>query len=146
MKCNNNTNTLYLPFIIFVLGWLALSVTGNNFDLVNFHEIRHLPELYVVKNKRPHVVTEPVGVQRTLVEREEPRRLKILKYTGITGDSWYKYTGSVQGRRLWTHPEVDPVADSVGERHIDCFIELKEDLKSQLRSDLLGLNTHTQTS
>lgn len=43
----------------------------------------------------------------------------------------------------WTHPEIDPVADSVGERCVDGFIELEEDLKSELRSYLLSLNTHT---
>lgn len=45
----------------------------------------------------------------------------------------------------WTHPEIDPVADSVGERCVDGFIELEEDLKSELRSYLLSLNTHTHT-
>lgn len=52
----------------------------------------------------------------------------------------------VQGRhRRWTHPEVNPVTDPTGERRVDRFIKLKEDLKSQLRSDLLSLDTNTQT-
>ena len=51
----------------------------------------------------------------------------------------------VGGHRRWTHPEVNPVADPTGERRVDRFIKLKEDLKSQLRSDLLSLDTNTQT-
>lgn len=44
----------------------------------------------------------------------------------------------------WTHLEVDSVADPIGERSIDGFIKLKEDLKSQLRRDLLSLDTQSQ--
>lgn len=49
----------------------------------------------------------------------------------------------VHRRWRWTHPEVDSVADSVGERRVDGFIELEQDLKSQLRCDLLSLKTYT---
>jgi len=45
----------------------------------------------------------------------------------------------VRGDWRWTHPEVYSVADSGGKRCVDCFIKLEEDLKSQLRSDLLSL-------
>ena len=65
---------LYSPFIHFVLGRLALSVTSNNFNLVDLHEIRHLPELHVVEDERPHVVTEPVGVQGALQDRRTDGR------------------------------------------------------------------------
>lgn len=50
----------------------------------------------------------------------------------------------VTGHRRWTHPEVNPVTDPTGERRVDRFIKLKEDLKSQLRSDLLSLDTNTR--
>lgn len=39
----------------------------------------------------------------------------------------------------FTHPEVDPVPDPIGQSRVDGFIELEQDLKSQLRGDLLGL-------
>lgn len=44
-----------------------------------------------------------------------------------------------------THLEVDPVADPVGQSRVDGFIELEQDLKSQLGGDLLGLE-HTNTT
>lgn len=57
---------LYLPFISFVVGRLALSITGDNLDLVDLHELGDLSELNVIQNERPHVVAEPVCVQRSL--------------------------------------------------------------------------------
>lgn len=61
---------LYLPFISFVVGRLALSITGDNLDLVDLHELGDLSELNVVQNERPHVVAEPVRVQRSLRGRD----------------------------------------------------------------------------
>lgn len=57
---------LYLPFISFVVGRLALSITGDNLDLVDLHELGDLSEINVIQNERPHVVAEPVCVQRSL--------------------------------------------------------------------------------
>lgn len=57
---------LHSPFIGFVLGRLTLSITGHNLDLVYLHQVSDLSELHVVQHKRPHVITEPVCVQRAL--------------------------------------------------------------------------------
>lgn len=45
----------------------------------------------------------------------------------------------------FTHPEVDAVADPVGQSRVDGFVELEQDLESQLGGDLLGLE-HTNTA
>lgn len=49
------------------------------------------------------------------------------------------------GHRMWAHPEVDSVPDSIGKCRVNGFIKLEEDLKSQLGGDLLSLKTHTHT-
>lgn len=57
------------PFIQFVLHGFALPVAGDDLDFVDLHQVGHLSELHIVQDKRPHVVTEPVGVERTLQDR-----------------------------------------------------------------------------
>lgn len=42
---------------------LTFPITGDNLDFVNLDQVGDLPELNIVQDKRPHVVTEPVGVQ-----------------------------------------------------------------------------------
>lgn len=75
-------HTHYSPFIQFVLHGLALPITSNDFDLVDLHKVSHLPELHIVQHKCPNVVTEPVGVQRSLEARQtavEPQsNIKLL--------------------------------------------------------------------
>lgn len=102
---------------------LTLSVTRHDLHLVHLHQVRHLPELHVVQHKRPDVITEPVGVQRTLRTQ--------------TGSALTPAFAAKPPSR--THPKVDPVPDSVGERRVDGFVELEQDLERQLGGDLLGL-------
>lgn len=66
------------PFIQFVLHGFALPVTGDNLDLVHLHQVGHLSELHIVQDERPHVVTEPVGVERTLRDRRTHAQLEEL--------------------------------------------------------------------
>lgn len=42
---------------------LAFTVASNNFNLVYFGKVRHLPELHIVQHQRPHVIAEPVRVK-----------------------------------------------------------------------------------
>lgn len=42
---------------------LAFTVASNNFDLVHFGEVSHLPEFDIVQHQRPHVIAEPVSVK-----------------------------------------------------------------------------------
>lgn len=72
-------------------------------------------------------------------ELKSPKKSHFTVSASVQGRLW------VRGHRRRTHPEVNSVADPTGERRVDCFIKLKEDLKSQLRSDLLSLHTNTKT-
>lgn len=77
------------PFIQFVLHGFALPVTGDDLDFVDLHQVGHLSELHIVQDKRPHVVTEPVGVERTLQDRrtdtqlENPTEIKYMESLSI---------------------------------------------------------------
>lgn len=58
---------------------LTFSITGYYLHFIHLHQVSDLTELHVIQNKRPHIVTKSVGVQRALqIIQEEGTIFKSL--------------------------------------------------------------------
>lgn len=98
-----DTSVHHSPFIQFVLHGFALPVTGDNLDLVHLHQVGHLSELHVVQDKRPHVVTEPVGVERTLQDRRTHAQLEHRPQT--RAEFIHSFAAAAEMTNIWLAPE-----------------------------------------